>query len=176
MPRQPEIPFDEQVESIRCLLRAGVRSDVRDSHFDNVCYQLIFSLPSKSTCITQRRLDSDRQQEKVDTKDHIYRPRPWGFVLRKRPELLDSLETFLPFADELRTVCRCMSNENEAVKERERIEKLKLPRSRTRDLYANCGITTYAWSVNYKRTVLEPAFHEVPNFMDELEQEILGWT
>ena len=178
MPRQSEIPFDEQVESIRCLLRAGVRSGASDGHFDNVCYQLIFSLPSKSTCITHRRYESDAgitDEDVRSTGDHIYPARPWGLVLRRRPELLDSLDTFLPFADELRTVCRCMSDENEAVKERSRTGA-GLPRSCTRDLYTNCGIVTYMWSVNYKRTTPEPAFHDVPDFMHELETDILGWV
>lgn len=178
MPRQSEIPFDERVESIRLLLRGAINSGTRDGDFDNVCYQLIYALPKVSTCITDRRLNYDAglSREKTrDTKDHIYRPRLWGLVFRRRPELLDSLDVFLPLVDELRTVCRCMTDENDTVKERERTD-LGLPRSSTRSLYENCGIVTYSWSGDYRRTIKKVDFHKIPDTMHEIEVDVLGWV
>jgi hypothetical protein len=172
----PISEIKDSVESKQLLIHASVHSGADPSDIDNIFYQLIFSLPSESTCITRNRLLVDRKELSLKKKqrktgDHIYRPRLWAKAIRENPELVKDFDTFWPIANELRTVCRCLTNENERVK-----EDLSQTRSTTRNVYANCGIITYKWKTNYKQTKEIRAFHDVPDFMDDIERNVLGWT
>ena len=171
--RKSESQLLEEFDSVRKIILSTVTSGAQDKFIDNSCYQAIYQIGYNNMTITEKALLAKSAKPKPLTSDHIYRPRLWGKVFRQRPEILKSMDSFYPIINELRTSCVCLTAENELVKER---KKKNFPRSRTRSLYPNCKIVIYDFPGDYRDVKKVPVLHRVPDFMDELEQEILGWV
>jgi hypothetical protein len=149
---------------------------ISDRLFRRQWYHLIRELTKNSLYITKEALELKRAGIKgVYTHDHFLRPELWGQVVRYNRELLDDRETFWTLSDSLRTVCLCTKEQNQTVKEKSRLEE-GFARTRTVDLYQSFGFTIYSCPKNFQTAVEVPTTFHVPDFMDDLEQNVLGWA
>ena len=132
-------------------------------------------LPKNSLYITKEALELKKDKVKnVFTHDHFFRPEPWGPAVRYQRQLLDDPELFWTLADHLRTVCLCTKEQNQTLKEKSRVED-GFARTKTIDLYQSFGFTVYSCPKNYQTAVEEPITFDVPDFMAEIETNVLKW-
>jgi hypothetical protein len=148
---------------------------ISDKRFQRQFYHLMRELPKNSLYITKEAFELKKAGVKdIYTHDHFFRPELWGQVVRYLRELLDDPELFWTLADHLRTVCLCTKKQNQTLKEKSRVED-GFARTKTIDLYQSFGFTVYSCPKNYQTTIVEPITFDVPDFMAEIEANVLKW-
>lgn len=166
-----------KAEAEECRIAAVALRDAKISNkrFRRQFYHLLRELTKNSLYITKEALELKKEGvKKVYTHDHFFRPELWGPAVRYQRELLDDPQLFWTLADRLRTVCLCTKAQNQTLKEKSRVDT-GLARTKTVNLYQSFGFTIYSCPKNYQTAVEEPIAFDVPDFMAEIEANVLKW-